>query len=116
MNTQSKYGKETERTIYLKDEIIVSNVIEDIKQILDTRVGQGLMSGMDRDNILSKFRQVNVADAQAYRSLSSYRSIMDMSGQWTDDMQQAYDNFMSGTWDMRDFDVIWQPKKPFVYT
>ena len=74
------------------------------------------MSKRDRDLILNKFREVNVADAQAYRSLSSYRAILDMSGQWTDDMQRAFDNFQEGKWDVSDFNIIWQTKKPYVYT
>ena len=59
---------------------------------------------------------VNVADAQAYRSLSSCKAIMVMSGQWTDAMEKAYNNFKNGTWDYVDFDTIWQTKKPYVYT
>src|SRR5699024_1577106 len=59
---------------------------------------------------------VNVADAQAYRSLSSYRAILDMQGQWNDDMERAYNNLQSGTWNAEDFNIIWQTKKPFVYS
>lgn len=116
LNTNSKYGRKEERTIYLKDDEIVSPSIEDIKAILDERVKNDEMSGRDRDVILNKFKAVNVADAQAYRSLSSYRAILDMSGQWTDDMQKAFDNFQSGKWDISDFNIIWQTKKPYLYT
>lgn len=116
LNTNSKYGRKEERTIYLKDDEIVSAALEDIKTVLDERVKKGEMSKRDRDLIVNKFKEVNVADAQAYRSLSSYRAILDMSGQWTDDMQRAFDNFQSGKWDMADFNIIWQTKKPYVYT
>lgn len=116
LNTNSKYGRKEERTIYLKDDEIVSSVLEDIATVLDERVKKGEMLKRDRDLILNKFREVNVADAQAYRSLSSYRAILDMSGQWTDDMQRAFDNFQNGKWDMADFNIIWQTKKPYVYT
>ena len=57
-----------------------------------------------------------VADAQAYRSLSSYRAILGMSGQWNDNMEKAYNNFKNGNWDISDFNIIWQTKKPYVYT
>lgn len=116
LNTSSKYGRKEERTIYLKDDEIMSSVLDDIATVLDGRVKKGEMSKRDRDLILNKFRNVNVADAQAYRSLSSYRAILDMSGQWTDDMQRAFDNFQNGKWDMADFNIIWQTKKPYVYT
>lgn len=121
LNTKATYkgeriGRDWERTIYLKDDEIVSSVLEDIKTVLDERVRRNEMTKIDRDNIISKFRNVNVADAQAYRSLSSYRAILGMSGQWTDDMEQAYNNFKNGDWNIKDFNIIWQTKKPYVYT
>lgn len=121
MNTKATYkgeriGRDWERTIYLKDDEIVSSVLEDIETVLNERVSKGEMSRIDRDNIIYKFKNVNVADAQAYRSLSSYRAILGMSGQWTDDMEQAYNNFKEGNWNMKDFNIIWQTKKPYVYT
>lgn len=121
LNTKATYkgeriGRDWERTIYLKDDEIISSVLEDIKVILDEKVKKGEMTKMDRDNILYKFKKVNVADAQAYRSLSSYRAILGMSGQWTDDMEQAYNNFKNGDWNIKDFNIIWQTKKPYVYT
>ena len=121
LNTKATYkgkriGRDWERTIYLKDDEIISSVLEDIKTVLDERVRKNEMTKLDRDNILSKFRKVNVADAQAYRSLSSYRAILGMSGQWTDDMEQAYNNFKNGDWNIKDFNIIWQTKKPYVYT
>lgn len=116
LNTNSKYGRKWERTIYLRDEEIKSSVIEDIEVVLNERVKKGEMSKVDMNLILDKFKEVNVADAQAYRSLSSYRAILDMSGQWTDDMQKAFNNFQSGKWEMEDFNIIWQTKKPYLYT
>lgn len=121
MNTQATYkgeriGRDWERTIYLMDDEIVSSVLSDIETVLDERVKNGEMTKADRDSIINKFKEVNVADAQAYRSLSSYRAILGMSGQWTDDMERAYNNFKNGTWSMADFNIIWQTKKPYVYT
>ena len=121
MNTKATYkgeriGRDWERTIYLKDDEITSSVLSDIETVLDERVKKGEMTKIDRDNIVNKFKEVNVADAQAYRSLSSYRAILGMSGQWTDEMEKAYNNFKDGKWDISDFNIIWQTKKPYVYT
>ena len=121
MNTKAIYngelvGREIERTVYLKDDEIISNSLNDIKEILDYKVSIGELSISDRNNIIAKFNEVNVADAQAYRSLSSYKSVLVMSGQWTDEMESAYKNFINNTWDIKDFDIIWQTKKPYVYT
>ena len=121
MNTKATYkgkriGRDWEKTIYLKDDEIVSSVLSDIETVLDERVKKHEMTKTDRDNIINKFKEVNVADAQAYRSLSSYRAVLGMSGQWTDEMEQAYNNFKNGTWNIADFNIIWQTKKPYVYT
>lgn len=121
LNTKATYkgeriGRDWERTIYLKDDEVVSSVLDDIKEVLNEKVKKGEMTSLDRDFIISKFKEVNVADAQAYRSLSSYRAILGMSGQWTDDMEQAYNNFKNGDWNIKDFNIIWQTKKPYVYT
>lgn len=121
LNTQATYkgervGKELESTIYLKDSHIVSSISEEIKSVLDDKVKKGELSKVDRDYILTQYNNVNVADAQAYRSLKSYRAIMVMSGQWTDEMEQAYKNLNSKNWTMADFSVIWQTKKPYLYT
>lgn len=123
LNTMAKFHGETigrtwERTIYLADDEIVSSTITDIKEVLDAKVAKHEMTGIERDYILSQFERVNVADAQAYRSLSSYRAMMGMMGQWTDDMETAYKHLTdpNGQWTMEDFNIIWQTKKPYVYT
>lgn len=116
LNTNSQYGRKIERTIYLKDQIVTSSGYHDIKVSLDKAVQLGHIQSFDRDNILNKFKDINVADAQAYRSLSSMRAVLDMMGAWTPEMQQAMDRFDSGQWDMADFNIVWQTIKPFVFT
>lgn len=123
LNTMAKFHGETigrtwERTIYLADDEIVSSTIADIKEILDAKISKGEMTAVERDYILSQFERVNVADAQAYRSLGSYRAMMSMMGQWTDEMETAYKHLTDpeGEWTMEDFNIIWQTKKPYVYT
>ena len=138
-----RIGREWERTIYLKDSEIVSSVLSDIEEVIVAKYNAGELTEYNAASILSKFgysnhtittkngkekkyakvgstmvetAYVNVADAQAYRSLSSYKAIMVMSGQWTEDMERAYNNFKNGIWDYADFDTIWQTKKPYVYT
>jgi hypothetical protein len=138
-----RVGREWERTIYLKDSEIVSSVLSDIEEVIMAKYHAGELTEYNAASILSKFGYSNhtittksgkekkyakvgstmvetayviVADAQAYRSLSSYKAIMVMSGQWTEDMERAYNNFKNGTWDYADFDIIWQTKKPYVYT
>ena len=116
LNTNSPYGRKVERTIYLTDDEVTSNSYLDIKKSLDDAVKLGHITTSERDNILSKFKEVNVADAQAYRSISSMRAVLDMMGAWDDNMQKSYDRLVNGKWGMDDFNIIWQTIKPFVFT
>jgi hypothetical protein len=117
LNTLTEYGKEFRNNVYIKDQIITSSVYLDLKQALDEAIADGRIMDYDRDNILYKFRDVNVADAQAWITPETMRSVLDMMGKWDKNtMNQALERFEKGEWDMSDFDVIWQTIKPFMYT
>lgn len=123
LNTLAKFhgktvGRKWERTIYIKDEKIVSPSYDIIESIVKDKVKKGDLDFLDRDFILSTFKRVNVADAQAYRSLSSYKAVMAMMGDWTDEMETAMEHLENGTWTIEDFMTVWtwQTKKPYLYT
>ena len=111
-----RVGKDIERSIYLADEKILSNTFEQLKKALDERVDNGTLSKASRDYILKQYENINSSDAQAYRTLDSYRAMMVMSGQWNDALEQAYKNFQSDNWTIEDFSQIFQTKKPYLYT
>lgn len=116
LNTNSRYGRKKEKTIYLADNIVTSANYLDIKKNLMDAVKEGRLTDMDADNILKKFKDINVADAQAYRSISSFRSVLDMMGLWNENMEATVERFTHGEWDMADFNVVWQTIKPFVFS
>ena len=116
LNTLSKYGKKSYKTVYLVDNIITSPSYNDIKKSLDDAVKAHHITKLDEESILKQLEKINVADAQAYRSLSSIRSVLDMMGQWTPEMETTYNNIRKGDWNMNDLNTIWQTLKPFVYT
>lgn len=105
-----------ERTIYLKDDVRNSVSLEDIKEILDAKVEQGELTEYDRATIMSKYRNVNTADAQAYRSLDSFRDTQIMAEMWSGEEEVAYQNFKNNKWTARDFTVLWNVRKPYLYT
>ena len=115
LNTNSKYGRKTERTVYVRDNIVTSPTYIPLKEMFTKAYKEERITKMDLDSILYKFRNINSVDGQAYRSLSSYRSILDMLGRWTPKMEEAFDRLNKGDWDISDFDIIWQTIKPFVY-
>lgn len=110
-----KVGKDYEKVVYLKDIKVESGIIKDIEKVFRER-------GFNEDEIkaiVDKYRNVNVADAQAYRSLKSYREIMIMAGTWggpEGPNETAYQHLIHGTWTKEDFNVVWQSIKPFMYT
>lgn len=114
--TNSQYGKKVQRNIILKDFKIDSIVLKDVSEALDGAISDGRITKLDKDYILSQYKGMNIGDAQAYRSLASYRSILDMSGEWTDEMEQAYERITNNNWDKSDFDILWQNIKPFTFT
>lgn len=116
LNTKSKYGRDKERVVYLKDDEENSNVLDDIKSVLAQANKEGRISDIDVKAITKAFEGVNVADAQAYRSMSSMRAVLDMMGQWTPEMERAITKMQRNEWTMKDFMTIWQTLKPFVFT
>ena len=111
--TNVEGGNKYQRVLYLTDQEIISISYREIEELLTDYYKNDKES---LNKILSKFKEVNVTDAQAYRPLSSYRSIMKMSGQWTYELEKAYNNFVNNTYKPEDFDVVLQTIKPFVFT
>jgi hypothetical protein len=116
LNTTSKHGKKIERTIYLKDQYMVSNMISEIEAALQKRVDDGTLTKHEKGIILEKYQGINVTDAQAFRSLDSYRSIRDMAGDWSEAQERLFNNLKSNKWSYSDYGTFFQPIKPFVYT
>lgn len=108
----------TRRVIYLKDNILPANSMDSINEILEARVKDknDAFTAYDKAAIMSIFNKVNVADAQAYNTLSSFRSTQIMAGMWSDAEETAYNNIMNNKWTASDFLVLWNTRKPYLYT
>lgn len=106
------------RVIYLKDNILPANSIDSINEILEARVKDknDAFTAYDKAAIMSIFNKVNVADAQAYNTLPSFRSTQIMAGMWSDAEETAYNNIMNNKWTASDFLVLWNTRKPYLYT
>lgn len=116
LNTNSRYGKKIEKVVYLADLEMTSQTFDGVKKILQKAVKDGRISAPVAKGMISKFKNINATDAQAFRSPQSLRSVYDMLGMWTEEMETALNHFKDGTWTGEDFDVIWQTIKPFTYT
>lgn len=105
-----------ERVIYLTDEVKSSNWMEDIEEIIDQKIAKGELTKYDKTVILKKWGDTNVTDAQAFRTLKSFRATQIAADMWSDDAETAYNNIRKNTWTAQDFVVLWNTRKPYLYT
>ena len=105
-----------ERVIYLTDEVKPSNWMKEIEEIIDQKIAKGELTEPDKAVILKKWGDTNVTDAQAFRTLKSFRATQIAADMWSDDAETAYNNIRKGTWTAKDFVVLWNTRKPYLYT
>ena len=115
LNTNSKYGRKVERSIYLKDKIVTSNSYTRVRASLDFAVKRGYITEQVKKSLLSKWKKINATDAQAYRTASSFRAILDMLGRWSPDKQDAITRLANGEGSSEDFYVTFDTIKPFLF-
>ena len=87
-----------------------------MQENISKAVEEGRLTKEEGLAILDKFKNIKQTDGQAYRNLKSYRAVMDMMGLWSDEMETAFDHFEHNIYDSKDFDIVWQTIKPFLYT
>lgn len=116
MDIYSKYGRENERNIILKD-IEVNRLSKDIINVINKCF---YFSEEQKQTLIDEFKKVNWTDAQSFRSLSSYRAILSMSGQWIEETHGVLFDKLSGKnkepITAEELGYVMQTKKPFVFT
>ena len=105
-----------ERVIYLTDEVKPSNWMKDVEEIIDQKIARGELTEYDKTVILKKWGDTNVTDAQAFRTLKSFRATQIAADMWSDDAETAYNNIRNNTWTAQDFVILWNTRKPYLYT
>lgn len=67
--------------------------------------------------LIKTYGKINLTDAQSYRSLSSMRAVMSMSGEWKKSYDKIFDKLEKGEQlTMKELQTFFQPRKPFVFT
>lgn len=109
------------RSIIINDFEIESEIIPNLEilkqRLLDKEtdvVKRALIESQFKD-IIKAFKEVNVADAQAYSCPTSYRKKMGIFGKWSAEQERVYNEIKKGNVTPENLAVIWQPLKPFVY-
>jgi len=110
-----------EKVVYF-DDIAVSS--EDVNplffQLLQKTFG-------DNSPVVKAYKENTLTDGQGYRSLSSYRAVKGMAGEWTRPMEEAYKRIMNirnngqplteaDIQEIAQLAVIFQPIKPYLYS
>lgn len=117
--TQSKYGKRYSAVIGIRDHDQTSLDYNYIRKSLQDALNEGRLSGPKgkemAEFILSHYEHMNITDGQSLRTLPSLRSVMDMVGKWTPDLQDAYVRIMQGRYDEADLYAVFVAIKPFIF-
>ena len=121
----------TETCIYFEDIEVSAN-----KEFLDVIAAfydvtfdeEGNPIGKNAE-IYKKYTKNTLTDGQGYRTLTSYRKVLGMAGQWTREMENAYNQIMTiretygknaiPTEELRKIEelaVIFKPIKPYMFT
>lgn len=113
-----------QRTMYLKDSVVKSEILSNLNKIVkdldkyypNLNADEQRLLRVQINNMIAAFKEVNVADAQGYSSPTAYRKKMVQFGKWDDAQESAYRAIKSGVFSMEDWNIAWQPLKPFVYS
>lgn len=130
-----------ERTFYLADfNNFVSNIVDNVSIVFDRKIDAARRRGATeevkglealKDSLVrprtykedgsiddegGAFWNINVADAQAYNSPTSYRKKAFIFGKWSRQAEAIYKKLRKGEYNYSDLKVAFQPLKPFVYS
>lgn len=85
----------------------------------------------DNPDVIDTYRKNSLTDGQGYRTLTSYRRVKGMAGQWTRNMEEAYKAIMQirnkhivddsevtedELQQIAEFSLVLQPIKPYMFT
>lgn len=110
------------RVVYLSDIFTTSNVLREVEEVLQHSVDSYNLSEDQKDAILVQYKKsknsdgINVADAQGFVTLNAYKKVMMMTGNWTEQMEEAKKRMEDGRFSFEDFNIIWQTIKPYEFS
>lgn len=110
------------RTLILKDfDDFKSNIIANLTEVFDRKIVQAKpyeKEGMKalKEDVIRAYSEINVADAEGYSCMTSYRKKALMFGKWGLNAEEIYKKILNGTYTYTDLKTAFQPMKPFVYT
>lgn len=115
------------RTVVLKDLRkqlnFQSNLIDNLTEVLNRKILNAPEYEKEgwrvlKDSLVGEhgvYRDVNVTDAQAYSSPTSYRKKALIFGKWSREAENVYQKLVKGEATLSEIRMAFQPLKPFVY-
>ena len=109
------------RSIIIEDvENLKSNIIDNLTVVFDRKIQENpdnkeVWEAL-KENIIEQFKKVNLTDAQAYSSPTSYRKKALLFGKWSKEAEAVYERLLSKNYTYSDLETVFQPLKPFVYS
>lgn len=116
--------------LYSADGIERCVYFDDIEVAANPAFLEAIKAHFGEDSRYAKYLSNTLTDGQGYRTLDSYRKVKGMSGEWTREMENAYNEIKSlrsryGEEDdispedlkkIADLAIVFQPIKPYMYT
>lgn len=116
--------------LYSADGIERCVYFDDIEVAANPAFLEAIKAHFGEDSRYAKYLSNTLTDGQGYRTLDSYRKVKGMSGEWTREMENAYNEIKSlrsryGNEDdispedlkkIADLAIVFQPIKPYMYT
>lgn len=107
------------RSVHIADEKAVSEVTQNAIAALEEMKNnlpidqQGELTTLIKV-IAAGFEEIDVTDGQSFACPTSYRKKAKLQGEWSEEMEEAYNRIRSGNFDINDLGIMWNPTKPFV--
>lgn len=111
-----KYGKKFDVTITLKDFIRPSSSYAQIRKTFLDGVKKGLLSKEEAESFISEFENIDATDGQGLRTLESMRSILDMLGELTPELEETINRIINRENTPQDTRRFIQVIKPFFFS
>lgn len=111
-----KYGKKFDVTITLKDFIRPSSTYAQIRKTFLDGVEKGLLSKEEAESFISEFENIDATDGQGFRTLESMRSILDMLGELTPELEETINRIINRKNTPQDTRRFIQVIKPFFFS
>lgn len=123
-------AKDFNDELYSADGIERCVYFDDIEVTANPAFLEAIKAHFGEDSRYAKYLSNTLTDGQGYRTLDSYRKVKGMSGEWTREMENAYNEIKSlrsryGKEDdispedlkkIADLAIVFQPIKPYMYT